>query len=179
MYKVLGQKFFNRPALAVARGLLGKQLARRAGSKTIRLIITEVEAYSGFSDRASHASRGKTARNAPMFGEAGRWYVYFTYGMHWMLNAVTGGKEFPAAILIRGVKGINGPGRLTKRLNIDRKFNGKSITPKTGLWIEDAGIKVKKNQIKRTPRIGVAYAGPVWSKKPWRFILVDVKKKTI
>src|SRR3989344_2477039 len=108
---VLGKKFFDRPTLAVARELLGKYLVRKRGKKVEKFIITEVEAYDGFKDKASHASRGKTLRNAPMFGNAGIWYIYFTYGIHYMLNIVTGSKNYPAAILIRGVRGINGPAR--------------------------------------------------------------------
>ncbi|MBI2635693.1 MAG: DNA-3-methyladenine glycosylase [Parcubacteria group bacterium] len=168
---ILGKKFFERPTLIVARELLGKYLVRRRGKKVESFMITEVEAYSGLKDLASHASRGKTNRNAPMFGSAGHWYVYFTYGMHWMLNAVTGPENYPAAVLIRGVETINGPGRLTNRLKIDKKFSGKDIFFKTGLWIEDRGVKIKKGQIKKTPRIGISYAGPIWSKKPWRFLL--------
>ncbi|OGF82130.1 hypothetical protein A2924_00380 [Candidatus Giovannonibacteria bacterium RIFCSPLOWO2_01_FULL_44_16] len=114
MRKVLNGKFFERPALKVAEELLGKYLCRQIpgsptsrGSRTskICLMITEVEAYVGPEDKASHASRGRTPRNGPMFGRAGQWYVYFTYGIHWMLNVVTGPKDFPAAVLIRGVLG--------------------------------------------------------------------------
>ncbi|TSC68105.1 MAG: DNA-3-methyladenine glycosylase, partial [Parcubacteria group bacterium Gr01-1014_72] len=90
MGRVLPQKFFNRPTLTVALSLIGCVLVRRRGKRVVRMTITEVEAYDGFKDKASHAHRGETRRNAPMFGEAGSWYVYFTYGMHWMLNIVTG-----------------------------------------------------------------------------------------
>src|SRR3989344_4993889 len=115
MAKILKQNFFNRPTIAVARELLGCFLCRRINGKVIRLKITEVEAYDGPRDKASHASRGKTKRNTPMFGKAGQFYVYFTYGIHWMLNIVTGPKDYPAAILIRGVEGISGPARITKQ----------------------------------------------------------------
>ncbi len=155
-------------ALKVARELLGKFLCARRDGKTICLMITEVEAYVGPEDKASHAHRGKTARNFPMFGEAGRWYVYFTYGMHWMLNIVTGPKNFPAAVLIRGVENINGPARLTKKLKIGKRFNNKPASRRMNLWIENHGIKIKKQKIKRTPRVGVDYAGK-WAKKPLRF----------
>src|SRR3990167_2034505 len=100
MRKTLPQRFFKRPALLVAKELLGCFLCRVIGGKIMRLEITEVEAYDGLRDQASHASCGQTPRNSPMFGEAGRWYVYFTYGMHWMLNVVTGPKGHPAAVLI-------------------------------------------------------------------------------
>ena len=173
MAKILKQNFFNRPTIAVARELLGCFLCRRINGKVIRLKITEVEAYDGPRDKASHASRGKTKRNTPMFGKAGQFYVYFTYGMHWMLNIVTGPENYPAAILIRGTDKINGPARLTKFLGIDKTLNEKSATQKTGLWFEDGGMEIARKNIKGTPRVGVSYAGPVWSKKPYRFFLKE------
>ncbi len=168
--KVLSKSFLKRPTLIVAKDLLGKYLVRRADGKIQRFVITEVEAYDGFKDKASHASRGLTKRNAPMFGEAGRWYVYFTYGMHYMLNIVTGPKNYPAAVLIRGVLGINGPARVTKYLKIDKKFNNKKAILKNKLWLEsNPNFKNLKFKIENYPRIGVNYAGPIWSKKKWRF----------
>lgn len=171
MKKIIKREFFKQPTLTVAKELLGNFLCRQIGKRTIRLKITETEAYDGPRDRASHAHRGKTARNAPMFGEAGKFYVYFTYGMHWMLNVVTGPKDYPAAVLIRGTDKVTRPARLTKFLSINKSFNEKPATRKTGLWFEDGGERVNPREIKRTPRIGVAYAGPVWSKKPYRFIV--------
>jgi len=173
MKKVLPQRFFKRPVLSVALTLLGKFLVRKRGKKIESFMITEVEAYDGLKDRASHASRGLTERNKIMFGEAGHWYVYFTYGMHWMLNIVTGPKGYPAAVLIRGVKGVNGPARVTKKLKIDKYFNGKTTSKKNGLWIEDRGVKVKPLQIKRTKRVGVEYAGRYWANKKYRFLSAD------
>ena len=181
-HKILSSKFFSgKNTVKIAKSLLGKFLVRkydaptrkRSGQKSLNqaFLITEVEAYDGFQDRASHAYRGKTERNKIMFGPAGYWYVYFTYGMHWMLNIVTGSKDYPAAILIRGVNGISGPARLTKALHIDKNLNGKIADKKSGLWLEDRGIKIKPSQIKSAPRVGVNYAGPIWSKKKWRFIL--------
>lgn len=171
---LLNQEFFNRPTLRVARELLGKYLVRRSAgrrrSREIARMITEVEAYVGPEDRASHASRGMTSRNRVMFGPPGVWYVYFTYGMHWMLNVVTERRGYPAAILIRGVHGIFGPGRVTKFFKIDKRFNGKPASRATGLWIEDRGLKIPLRSIHRSPRIGVDYAGP-WKSKPWRFYL--------
>ncbi len=134
-------------------------------------MITEVEAYHGEHDRACHARFGRTARNAVMYGPGGVWYVYLCYGMHEMLNLVTGPQGHPAAVLIRAVAGHNGPGRLTKALKIDRRLNGAPASPTSGLWIEDRGVRVLHRGIRATPRIGVDYAGPVWSKKPWRFVL--------
>jgi DNA-3-methyladenine glycosylase len=106
-----------------------------------------------------------------MYGPGGVWYVYLCYGVHEMLNLVTGPRDRPAAVLIRGVVGANGPGRLTKALKIDRRLNGALAAPASGLWIEDRGVRAPRGAILATPRIGVAYAGPVWSKKPWRFVL--------
>jgi DNA-3-methyladenine glycosylase len=173
--KVLTSRFFNKPTLTVAKNLLGKFLVRQRGGKDISLMITEVEAYDGPNDKASHASCGKTERNKVMFGKAGNWYVYFTYGMHWMLNIVTGSENYPAAVLIRGTDKINGPARITKFLKIDKKFNGKIANKKSGLWIEDRGIKVKESRIRRGKRIGVDYAGK-WATKPYRFKLLTPLK---
>lgn len=171
MGRILSRGFFNRPTLTVARELIGKYLVRKIGRKTLALKITETEAYDGFHDKASHASRGKTKRNEPMFGTPGHFYVYFTYGMHWMLNVVTREKGYPAALLIRAAGGYNGPAKLTKALKIDKRLNALRASPETGLWFEGRKEKVESYQVKGTSRIGVDYAGPVWSKKRWRFVL--------
>lgn len=173
MRKVLNKKFFAGNTLKVAENLLGKYLVRKIGAKEIALKINEVEAYDGFEDKASHAHKGKTERNSVMFGEAGNWYVYLVYGMHNMLNIVTGKKHYPAGVLIRGVGNINGPGKLTKFLKIDKKLNNKNASVDTGLWFEDRGEKISKAKIKRVSRIGVDYAGPIWAKKDYRFVLSD------
>jgi DNA-3-methyladenine glycosylase len=164
---VLKRNFFNAFAPEVASHLLGKYLC--CGRRCFK--ITEVEAYDGFSDRASHARSGKTMRNQIMFGEAGRWYVYLTYGMHWMLNIVTGPKNYPSAVLIRGIDGFNGPAKLTKQLSIDKKVNGRFADKKTGLWIEDRGLKINFKKIKKSPRVGVDYAGTYWARRHWRFYI--------
>ena len=171
MRKIIGQKFFGRDTPVVAQDLLGKYIVRKIGTKIYAYKITEVEAYDGPDDKASHASKGRTERTEVMFGEAGRFYVYLVYGMHYMLNVVTDKKSYPAAVLIRGVSGISGPGRVAKKLKISKKLNNKIAIPKSDLWFEDRGERINQNDIKRTPRIGVSYAGPVWSKKPYRFLL--------
>jgi len=135
-------------------------------------MIIEVEAYDGPHDLASHASKGRTMRTNVMFGAAGHWYVYLCYGMHWMLNVVTGPADYPAAVLIRAVEGIAGPGRLTKALGIDKRFNERSATLEEELWIEDRGVAVPKRGVQTTPRIGVAYARE-YARKPWRYVLVE------
>jgi DNA-3-methyladenine glycosylase len=104
--RVLPQQFFNRPTLLVAQELLGKFLVCKKGSNIVSAMITEVEAYVGVEDKASHASRARTKRNEVMFGHAGYWYVYLIYGMHYCLNIVTEQKDYPAAILIRGVENV-------------------------------------------------------------------------
>lgn len=167
---VLGRKFFDRPALCVARELLGKFLVRKTKTGVRAFLITEVEAYVGPHDRASHAFRGLTPRTKVMFGPPGHWYVYFTYGMHWMLNVITGKRGYPAAVLIRGVHGISGPARITKRLKIDKRLNEKPTAHLSGLWIEDRGYRVAARDVSKTPRIGVGYAG-LWAKRPYRFLL--------
>lgn len=167
---VLEKKLFDRPTLEVARVLLGRNLCRSFQKKILRLPITEVEAYDGLEDRASHAHRGRTARNAVMFGPAGYWYVYLCYGMHWMLNIVTGPIDYPAAILIRGVGQYSGPGRLTKALEIDQSFDRLAATMESALWLEQGAIEVDPKAIVCASRIGVVYAGEVWSKKRYRFL---------
>jgi len=172
MARVLKAKVWpTRKTVALARALVGRHLVRRFpdGREEARL-ITEVEAYHGESDRASHARAGRTARTEVMYRPGGIWYVYLCYGVHEMLNLVVGPSDFPAAILIRGVDGIAGPGRLTKQFAIDRALNGLPAAPASGLWIEDRGVVVPRGQLRATPRIGVDYAGPVWSQKPWRFV---------
>lgn len=162
--------FFDRPADRVARDLLGAQLAvRTADGGVVRHVVFETEAYLGAHDLACHGSRGLTRRNATMFGPAGRWYVYLCYGMHWMLNVVTGREGVPAAVLIRGVGGHVGPGRVTKALGIDRSIDGRPADRRVGLWLE-AGVAVPRRLVVRTPRIGVAYAG-AWAEKPLRFVV--------
>ena len=170
MRDVLRKSFFERDAVTVARELLGKYLVHRIQEKEVAVMITEVEAYDGFDDQASHAYKGKTKRNEVMFGEAGRWYVYLVYGMYEMLNIVTGAQGYPSAVLIRGTDGIVGPGRLTKFLQISRAHNGITAVRKNALWIEDRGVVIPKQKIKRTARVGVDYAG-VWAQKKYRFVI--------
>jgi len=184
MAKKLNRKFFEQNTLKVAKELLGKILVRKWRNKELRGIITETEAYMGFEDKASHASRGITPRTEIMFGEAGRAYIYLIYGMHNCLNIVTEQKNYPAAVLIRGVilhedlktgtiskfKYLNGPGKLTKFFHIDRKLNGEDITKSKKMWVEDATniSKFEDFKIKSDKRIGIDYAGK-WKNKNWRF----------
>jgi len=189
MKKILTKRFFDRPTLTVARELLGKYVVREYRGKRRAVVITEVEAYDGPLDRASHASHGSTSRNKVMFGEAGIFYVYFTYGMHWMLNVVTGPQGYPAAVLIRGgcyenpknkeSVSLKGPALLTRHFKINGVQNGKPATKATGLWFEDRGIAVRRSQIIAGKRIGVDYAGKIWRNKPYHFRidLTFIKKR--
>ena len=169
---VILQSFFNRPAAKVARELLGKKLVRQVGKTRTAMTVTETEAYEGVRDLASHSSKGRTARTEVMFGPAGRFYVYRIYGLHWMLNIVTGEVGDASAVLIRGVEGISGPGRVAAAIGIDASFHGREAIPETGLWFANTNESTKKRRISATPRIGVDYAGPIWAAKKLRFVIM-------
>lgn len=165
----LMHSFFERDVLSVAPELLGKILVIKSGRNTLSgYAITETEAYRGTGDKACHASKGRTRRNNVMFLSGGRVYVYFVYGMYWMLNFVTGKEGDPQAVLIRGIEGYNGPGKLTRELGIDRTFYGEDLTTSDRIWVRDMG---NNPVIKTGPRIGVDYAGKYWKNKPWRFFI--------
>ncbi|QKG78969.1 DNA-3-methyladenine glycosylase [Tenuifilum thalassicum] len=165
----LQEDFYLRDVLEVAPNLLGKTLVRQFDNgKCLRVAITEVEAYRGTDDLGCHASKGKTERNKVMFEHGGLVYVYLIYGMYWMFNVVTGKKDDPQAVLIRGITGADGPGKLTKLLSIDKSFYGENLVTSKRIWIEDNNTKPRYIT---TPRIGIDYAGPYWSKIPWRFII--------
>ena len=178
--------FYNRPTLTVARELLGTRLVRILdGVKLIGMII-ETEAYFGFDDLASHAKAGRTIRTAPMFGPPGHAYVYFTYGNHWMLNAVTEPEGFPAAVLIRAIKPVEGieimikrrggrdtlgPGKLTQALGITKCENNVNLAESgSELWIEEGQVILKKS-VTITPRVGLNKTPEPWLSKPWRFLI--------
>jgi len=161
--------FYTRDVLDVAPELPGKNLVIRLSDGSFgSFMITEVEAYRGCEDRACHASKGRTARTEIMFHEGGKLYIYLIYGMYWMLNIVTGGKDNPQATLIRGVENYPGPGILTKSLGIDRSFYGEDLHCSKRIWIEDQGAKY---EVKTSPRIGIDYAGEYWSAKLWRYFI--------
>ena len=169
MVRVLDRAFFDRSTLVVAEELLGKQLCRRLQSgKVISSRIVETEAYDGFEDKASHAHKGITPRNAVMFGPPGRAYVYLCYGLHWLLNVTTREEGYPAATLIRSVEDAKGPGRTTKHFQVNGTFNDQLLVRANRLWVEDDGFKPTAPL--STSRIGIDYAGSKWSQMPWRFI---------
>lgn len=171
----LPRTFYARPVLEVARDLLGRTLCRgRSDASILRGRIVEVEAYDGPHDLACHASRGRTKRTSPMFERGGIAYVYLVYGMHHCVNVVTGDAGYPAAVLIRATEPpdeslrTSGPGRLTRAFDIDRSLDGASLSGRE-LWIE-AGDPIPDAAVRRTPRIGVDYAGE-WARRPYRLLI--------
>lgn len=149
--------------------MLGKHLVRDFGNgEVLRSAIVETEAYLGTEDLASHASKGRTPRTEIMFAEGGVIYAYLIYGVHWMLNIVTGPAEHPQAVLIRGIEDVIGPGRVGKAIQLDRSFYGEDLGTSPRIWIEDHKVD---GDIIASTRIGVDYAGAVWKNKLWRFEL--------
>jgi len=159
------KEFYTSDVLIVAPELLGKILVCRVGEELLRYRITETEAYRGAEDLACHACKGRTARTEVMFRAGGVVYVYLIYGMYWMLNFVTGQENEPQAALIRGLEEICGPGRLTRKLQINKTFYGEDLTVSPRIWVEDDGCKPP---YQTGTRIGVDYAGE-WKDKLWRF----------
>lgn len=176
--KKLSREFFNRNTLKVAKELLGKYLVRQIGNKKIIGKIVETEAYMGHNDLASHASRGKTPRTEIMFGKSGTAYIYLIYGMYYCFNIVTEKDDFPAAVLIRAIetsenpKLTNGPGKLSRYLNIDKSLNGEDMINSAKIWVESDGKKVKKNNTVSSSRVGISYAQHC-ANYPWRFYIKD------
>lgn len=160
----LGYDFFHRPCVEVARDLVGKVLV--CGGKQLR--ISETEAYCGESDTACHASRGRTKRTEVMYMDAGTVYVYLCYGIHWMLNIVTGEENAPEAVLIRACMEAKGPGKLTKALGITGEYNRSSVVTSDALWIGDDGFRC---EIALDKRVGIGYASQEDQDRLWRFIL--------
>jgi DNA-3-methyladenine glycosylase len=172
--------------------MLGCRLVRRWQGQELSGLIVEVEAYLGETDLACHARVGRTARNAVMYGKPGLAYVYFTYGMHWMLNVVSEEEHFPAAVLIRALEpqgGIElmlqhrpvpqpidlcrGPAKLTQALRIDQALNGVDLCNRRGeLWIEP-GVPVPARSVLRGPRVGLGATPEPWKSKPWRYWVKD------
>lgn len=170
MPRALGKMFFSGSALEIAPALLGQFLCIRNGTTITRLRISETEAYDGPHDKACHGHRGLTRRTSVMFGPGGVWYVYLCYGVHWLLNVVTGPADYPAAVLIRGAGSLSGPGRLTRHLGIDQRFNGLPATRTTGLWMESHPDPVSDAQITTSPRIGLSRHAAEYRDKPWRWL---------
>ena len=158
----LPYEFYHRPCLDVARDLVGKVLVHG----DLRLRITETESYCGESDTACHASKGRTKRTEVMYMQAGTVYVYLCYGMHWMLNIVTGEENHPEAVLIRACLEAPGPGKLTKMLGITGNDNRSSVVTSEDLWIADDGFRC---EIETDKRVGIGYASQEDQDRLWRF----------
>jgi|ERR1035437_2762522 DNA-3-methyladenine glycosylase len=177
----LKRDFYTRAnVVRIAKELLGKVLFTKMNGKITAGIITETEAYAGVTDRASHAyNHRRTARTEVMYAVGGTAYVYLCYGMHHLFNVVTNEKNIPHAVLIRSIqpyegtdiifkrRGLisggkssicNGPGTVSQGLGIKTSYTQTDLLGKT-IWIEDRGIKILKNNITKSPRIGVSYAG--------------------
>lgn len=185
----LPESFYHEEVTLVARHLLGMRLIRKLNGIRIGGRIIETEAYRGEEDMACHAHVGKTKRNAMLYEIGGKSYVYFTYGMHWLVNAVTGEYGFPAAVLIRAIlpeEGLaeigsrragrpqnnwcDGPGKICQALAIDGTLSGLGLFDETGeLWIEE-GTPVADEKVKTGPRIGLGSTPEPWKSKPWRFV---------
>jgi len=164
---ILSTDFFQQDALTLAPQLLGKILARKFDDGSVeRFRITETEAYRGEEDKACHAFKGRTQRTEVLYHQGGKIYVYLIYGMYWMLNIVSGKENEPQAVLIRGVEGSSGPGRVGKKLLLNKEFYGETL-PSSRIWIEDDNVVP---EYQTTPRIGIDYAEE-WKDIEWRFIL--------
>ncbi|MDE5741800.1 MAG: DNA-3-methyladenine glycosylase [Oscillospiraceae bacterium] len=178
MNKILAEKFFHRDVLEVAPDLVGKLIVRTFedgdDSSEISLRITEAEAYRGEEDTACHASKGKTERTKILYDKAGTIYVYLCYGMHWLMNAVTGDEGQPQAVLFRACQLYDGPAKLTKKLGIDKSFNGESFFGNPRIRIEDDGYRP---EIETLPRVGIDYATPEYRDILWRFADKNRKNK--
>ena len=153
---MIDREFYRQDSVSLARALVGKILVRRLPDGTeLRLRITETEAYTGVDDTACHAHKGKTQRTEVLWRDGGTIYVYLCYGMHNMMNIVSGSEGDAQAVLIRCCEGYPGPGRLTKALRITRSLNGEDMLSSSELWLEDDGMKVNITQDKR---VGIDYA---------------------
>jgi len=184
----LGRDFFARPALIVARELLGTRLVRLEHGQRLAGLIVETEAYSGETDLGCHCRAGRTPRTSVMYGPPGHAYVYFTYGMHWCLNFVVEAQGFPAAVLIRAIEPVegldriaarragvvqkrwtDGPAKLTRALNIDRAFNGADVCASEATLFCEPGSVVPDAQIICSARVGLNNVPEPWRSLPWRF----------
>lgn len=158
----LTYEFFHRPCLEVAEDLVGKVLVCRGQ----RLRISETEAYCGETDTACHAHKGRTKRTEVLYAEAGTVYIYLCYGIHWLLNIVTGEAEQLEAVLVRACTEAPGPGKLTKALGITGTLNWENAVNSQELWVEDDGFQC---EIETDKRVGIGYASQEDQERLWRF----------
>lgn len=169
MWERLDGETFSMSAKKLAPYLIGKLLCRNIDGNIIKYRITETECYCGEEDTACHAHKGKTDRTKILYEKGGMSYVYLCYGIHCLFNVVSGVQGHPEAVLIRGVEGFDGPGKLTKAMKIDRALNGVDMTVSDELWLEDDGFKCK---CRRDKRVGIDYATPKYRDILWRYILI-------
>ena len=192
-YNQYGRQFYGQPALKVARDLLGGRLVRLENGRRISGIILETEAYRGEEDQGCHAKAGLTPRTQVMYGPPGHAYIYFTYGMHWMLNFVVEPEGFPAAILIRAIdpeEGLDviaerrgsqprqhwtdGPAKICQALGIDGSLNGADLcAPDAELFVEK-GVSIPESQVSTGPRVGLNTVPEPWKSIPWRFLATNL-----
>jgi DNA-3-methyladenine glycosylase len=185
----LDRNFYHRPTIQVARQVLGMRLVRIQDGQRISGLIVEAEAYIGEADQACHARAGRTPRTQVMYGPPGHAYVYFTYGMHWMLNFVTESEGFPAAVLIRAIwsqegreviasrrsaqppqRWTDGPAKLCLALGIDGRLNGADLcAPDAPIFVE-MGDPFPDSAVTITPRVGLNNTPEPWKSMPWRFL---------
>lgn len=185
----LDRAFFQRDAVQVARALLGQRLVRLEEGVRLAGLITEAEAYRGEEDQGCHAKAGLTPRTRVMYGPAGHAYVYFTYGMHWMLNFVTQAEGYPAAVLIRAIEpteGVeviaerrdsqpparwtDGPAKICQALNIDKRFNGADLCAADAPIFVEVGRPIPDENVTAGPRVGLNNVPEPWKSMPWRFL---------
>lgn len=166
--KRLDEAFFHRPCVAVAKDLVGKLLVRQTPDGLVTMRISQTEAYCGEADTACHAHKGRTNRTEVMYGKAGTLYVYLCYGIHWLMNVVTGEENEPEAVLIRACAEAPGPGKLTKALAITGQFNRMNVCEQDLLWIADDGFSCR---VRTDKRVGIGYASQEDQLRLWRFIM--------
>jgi DNA-3-methyladenine glycosylase len=165
----LDKDFYRKDVLEVAPALLGKKLILASPEGSLSsFTITETEAYRGEEDRACHASKGMTRRTRIMYEDGGHVYMYLIYGMYWMFNVVCGIEGTAQAVLVRGLREVTGPGRLTRMLALGEQYYGEDLTRSSRLWIEDHG---DAPSFLTGPRVGIDYAGSPWKEKPWRYVM--------
>lgn len=182
----LSRSFFARPTLVVARELLGQRLVKVERGRRLSGLITEVEAYIGEDDLACHARAGRTPRTEVMYWQPGHLYVYFTYGMHWMMNVVTERNGYPAAVLLRGIaatEGVaamrrrrgraehltDGPAKIAQALGVDKRWNGADLCARdSDIFIEE-GDRVADSDVATAPRVGLGGTPEPWLSQPWNF----------
>ncbi len=164
----LPKEFYLNSAETLAPLLLGKLICVRKGSEVFRYKITETECYQGEDDTACHAHKGRTPRTEVMYREGGYAYIYLCYGIHHLLNIVTGEKDNPQAVLIRGVENFAGPGRTTKAMGITKEWNGEDLCTSQRFWLEDDGTVPHYRTGKR---IGIDYAEQKDRDRLWRYFV--------